>query len=39
MTIPDRDSIWMYNGADEGVTGCNYKAESERLHEFLYGDQ
>lgn len=39
MTIPDRDNIWMYNGADEGVTGCNYKAESERLHEFLYGDQ
>lgn len=39
MTIPDRDSIWMYNGADEGVTGCNYKAESERLHEFLYSDQ
>lgn len=39
MTIPDRDNIWMYNGADEGVTGCNYKAESERLHEFIYGDQ
>lgn len=37
MTIPDRDNIWMYNGADEGVTGCNYKAESERLHEFIYG--
>ena len=39
MTIPNRDNIWMYNGADEGVTGCNYKTESERLHEFLYSDQ
>lgn len=39
MTIPDREHIWMYDGADESVTGCNYGAESTRLREFLYSSE
>ena len=39
MTIPDRNNIWTYDGTDESVTGCDYRAESERLHEFIYGSE
>lgn len=39
MTIPDREHIWMYDGADESVTGCNYGNESARLRDFLYASE
>lgn len=39
LTIPDRDSIRVYDGYDEGVSGCDYGYESRRLHEFIYGAQ
>ncbi len=38
MTIPDRSSIWVHDGYDEDVTGCDYGYESERLRVFLYGE-
>lgn len=39
MTIPDREHIWMYDGADESVTGCDYGSESARLRNFLYASE
>lgn len=39
MTIPDRNRIWMHDGYDKDVTGCDYKYESERLNSFLYGNE
>lgn len=39
LTVPDRNNIWVHDGYDEDVTGCDYKYESERLHEFLYGTE
>ena len=38
LTIPDRDSIWVHDGYDDDVTGCDYGHESERLRVFLYGE-
>lgn len=38
MTIPDREKIWVHDGYDKDVTGCDYKYESERLNSFLYGE-
>lgn len=38
MTIPDRSRIWMHDGYDDDVTGCDYGYESERLRVFLYGE-
>ena len=38
MTIPDRERIWMHDGYDDDVTGCDYGYESERLRVFLYGE-
>ncbi|MGI5976599.1 MAG: LCP family protein [Candidatus Limivicinus sp.] len=35
MTVPDRNYIWVYNGAEEGLTGCDYGKESGRIREFL----
>lgn len=37
MTVPDRGRIYVHDGYDEDVTGCDYKYESERLNRFLYG--
>lgn len=39
MTIPDRERIYVHDGYDEDVTGCDYKYESDRLNRFLYGDE
>lgn len=39
MTIPDRERIYVHDGHDKDVTGCDYKYESDRLSRFLYGDE
>ena len=36
MTVPDRNRIWTYNGAEGAVTGCDHGYESERIRQFLY---
>lgn len=37
MTVPDRNKVWVYEGADGSVTGCDRAYESERIRQFLYG--
>ena len=36
MTVPDRNRIWTYDGAEGAVTGCDHGYESERIKQFLY---
>lgn len=37
MTVPDRNRVWVYEGAEGSVTGCDRAYESERIRQFLYG--
>ena len=37
MVLPDKDKTWGDFGY-EGVNRCDYEYESQRLHEFLYGE-
>lgn len=36
ISIPEKNNVWVYSGkGDQGVYGCDFEAESNRLHEFL----
>lgn len=39
LMIPEKDSIWVYHGeGNEAMYGYDFDAETERLHEFIYGE-